>query len=120
MCATTHAMETSSSTAAVEAPTPTTVETTASTTAAVKASASATVTAVLCERQIWYQSQSRESRKRDEGFRQTKFTHNLSFHSSGTAHARSHPDARVAQARKPPLERMHLEFQLSWESRRFH
>jgi len=41
-------METSSSTAAVEAPTPTTVETTAST----------TVTAVLCERQIWGQSQS--------------------------------------------------------------
>jgi len=50
---------TSSSTAAVEAPTPT-VETTASTTPAVKASASAstTVTAVLCERQIWGQSQS--------------------------------------------------------------
>ena len=60
ICATTRAMETSSTTTAVEAPTPTTVETSASTTTAVKAAASAStaVTAVLGERQIWCQSQS--------------------------------------------------------------
>jgi hypothetical protein len=48
ICATTRAMETSSAAAALEAPTPTTVETSAST----------AVTAVLGERQIWCQSQS--------------------------------------------------------------
>ncbi len=78
--------------AVTESTTPTTAEASAPT-AAVKASTTApaveasastatTVAAMLSERRIWSESKSCESSKSDQGSRETKSRHNLSFPST--------------------------------------
>jgi len=58
-------------------------------TASTAVETSASVTAVLTECWIWRESKTYESRKRDQGSKKTKSSHNLSVPSSVEAHRQS-------------------------------